>query len=200
MNLSWVKFDDRDNPDDENGYQVATDIFNLSSLYGLKLNQEIAASTRIEYRTSMLDNLNDPGYLDLGIGGTLKPADGFYVTIHPLNANLVFADDESVYESSIGAQIVGDYSDELAGGLSFKSKFTGFLSYKNLNRSNWTWTNVVSYKLWKVIGLGMEGGLRQNKQEALDFEINTEGNEDATLETIDNKLQSYFLIGISYKF
>ena len=58
----------------------------------------------------------------------------------------------------------------------------------------------MSYKLWKVIGLGIEGGLRGNRQETLDYEINTLGNEDATFDTIDNKLQSYFLAGISYKF
>jgi len=200
LNVGWVKFDDRDDPDDENGYQVATDIFNISSLYGRKLTKKLAASARAEYRTAILDNLNNPGYLDLGIGGTLKPADGFYCTFHPVNANLVFADDQTVYESTIGAQIVADYSGELVGGLSFKSKLVGFMSYKDANRSNWTWTSAVSYKLWKIIGLGIEGGLRGNKQETLDFEINTEGNEDATFDTIDNKLQSHFLIGISYKF
>ncbi len=200
LNVGWVKFDDQDDPDDENGYQVATDIFNISSLYGRKLTQKMAASARVEYRSSIIDDFNDPGYLDLGIGGTWKPAKSLFCTFHPINANLVFADEESIYRSTFGAKFVADYNTDLGGGLSLTSNFSGFLSYKNFNRSNWTWTGSVNYKLWKVVGLGIEGGLRGNKQETLDHEINKLGNEDATFDTIDNKLQHYFLAGISYKF
>jgi hypothetical protein len=200
LNLGWVKFDDQDDPDDENGYQVATDIFNLSSLYGRKIGNKLAASGRMEYRSSILNNFNDPGYLDLGIGFTWDPAKGLFVTFHPLNGNLVFADQESIFESTFGSKIVAEYSRDISGGLSFTSNFSGFLSYRSINRSNWTWNTSVSYKLWKVIGLGIEGGLRGNRQETLDYEINILGNEDANFDTIDNKLQSYFLAGISYKF
>ena len=160
VNLGWVRFDDRDDPDDEEGYRVATDIFNVSSLYGRKLNKNLAASGRMEYRSSLLNNFNDPGYLDLGIGGTWDPVKGFFVTVHPVNANLVFADSESVFQSTFGAKIVADYAREFTNGISFKSNFSGFLSYRDINRSNWTWTNTFSYKLWKIIGIGIEGGLR----------------------------------------
>ena len=200
INLGWVRFDDQDDPDDESGYQVATDIFNLSSLYGRKIGKNIAASGRMEYRSSILNNFNDPGYLDLGIGFTWDPAKGLFVTFHPVNANLVFADQESIFQSTFGSKIAAEYSRDFSGGLSITSNFSGFLSYKNINRSNWTWTTSLSYKLWKVIGLGIEGGLRGNRQETLDYEINALGNEDATFDTIENKLQSYFLAGISYKF
>jgi hypothetical protein len=200
LKLGWVKFDDKNNPDDEKGYQVATDIFNISSLYGRKLTKRLAASARLEYRSSIVDNFNDPGYLDLGIGGTWDPIKGLFVTIHPVNANLVFADSESVFESTAGAQIVVDYSRNFASGISTKSNFAGFISYRNKNRSNWTWTNSISYKIWKGIGLGIEGGLRENQQETLDYVINTEGEDDATFDSIDHVLQYYFLAGISYKF
>jgi hypothetical protein len=200
LNLGWVKFDDLDDPEDENGYRVATDIFNISSLYGRKLNQKLAGSARAEYRSSILNNFNDPGYLDLGIGGTWDPANGLYITLHPLNANLVFADKESIFESTVGAKLVADYSRDFSGGFSIKTNFSGFYSYKNINRSNWTFTGSLSYKLWKVIGIGIEGGLRGNRQETLDHVINVIGNEDATFETVDNKLQSYFLVCLAYKF
>ena len=112
VNLGWVRFDDRDDPDDEDGYQVATDIFNISSLYGRKLKKSLAASGRMEYRSSLLNNFNDPGYLDLGLGGTWDPVKGLFVTVHPVNANLVFADAESVFESTFGAKLVANYERE----------------------------------------------------------------------------------------
>ena len=199
LNLGWVKFDDLDVPDDDDGYQVATDIFNISSLYGRKLHKHLAASARMEYRSSIINNFNDPGYLDLGIGGTWDPAKGLFVTFHPINANLVFADSESIFKSTFGSKIVAEYARSYSNGISFKTNFSGFLSYRNINRSNWTWTNTFSYQLWEFIGIGIEGGLRGNRQETLEFEIN-QGDEDATFDTIDDKLQSYFLAGISYKF
>jgi hypothetical protein len=200
LNLGWVKFDDLDDPDDQEGYRQATDIFNISSLYGRKLTKSIAASGLIEYRSSILSNFNDPGYLDLGIGATWTPAKGLFVVVHPLNYNIVFADSESIFESSFGAKIVADYTREFSNGISFKTNLSAFLSYEEADRSNWTWTNSLNYTLWKGIGIGLEGGLRGNRQETLDYEINVLGNEDATFDTIDNKLQSYFLLGVSYKF
>lgn len=200
LNLGWVKFDDEDDPNDDDGYRQATDIFNLSSLYGRKLSKSWAASALVEYRSTILSNFNNPGYLDLGVGATWTPAEGLYIVIHPLNANLVFADSESIFKSTFGAKLVADYSREFSNGIAFKSNLSTFLSYEDVNRSNWTWTNSFSYTLWKVIGVGFETGLRGNRQETLEHEIKVLGNEDATFDTIDNKLQSYFLMGISYKF
>jgi len=200
LNLGWVKFDDLDDPNDDDGYRQATDIFNVSSLYGHKLTNTIAASALIEYRTSILSNFNDPGYLDLGVGATWEPANGLYIVVHPLNYNVVFADSESIYESSFGAKLVADYSRKFSNGITFKTNLSTFISYKSSNLSNWTWINSLNYTLWKGIGIGVEGGLRGNRQETLDYEINTLGNENATFDTIDDKLQSYFLLGVSYKF
>ncbi len=200
LNLGWVKFEDEDDPDDDDGYRQATDIFNLSSLYGRKLSKSWAASALVEYRSTILSNFNNPGYLDLGVGATWTPAKGLYVVIHPLNANLVFADSESIFESTFGAKLVADYSRKFSNGIAFKSNLSTFLSYKGADRSNWTWTNSFSYTLWKYIGLGFETGLRGNPQETLEYEIKVLENEDATFDTIDSKLQSYFLMGVSYKF
>lgn len=199
LNLGWVKFDDKDDPDDDDGYREATDIFNISSLYGRKLTKKIAASALVEYRTSILSNFNDPGYLDLGVGATWEPANGLYIVVHPLNANLIFADSESIFESTFGAKIMADYSKEFANGISVKSNLSSFLSYEDSNRSNWTWTNSFGYTIWKNIGIGIEFGLRGNRQETLDYAIKNI-DENATFDTIDDELQSYFLAGVTYKF
>ncbi|MEX0360906.1 MAG: DUF3078 domain-containing protein, partial [Allomuricauda sp.] len=37
INLGWVKLDDKDDPTDDDGFREATDVFNISSLYGRKL-------------------------------------------------------------------------------------------------------------------------------------------------------------------
>ena len=199
INLTWVKLDDKDDPDDNEGFQEATDVFNLTSLYGRKLNKTFAISGLVEYRTTILSNFNDPGYLDIGVGGTWTPIKDLVVVFHPLNYNFVFSKETSVFDSSLGAKIVADYTKNI-GDLNFKSNLSIFESYKDSNLSNWTWTNAFGYKLWKMIGVGFEFGLRDNKQEALNYSINTLGNTDETFDSVDNDLQSYWMFGLNYKF
>lgn len=69
VNLGWVKLDDK-SVDGDAGFETATDVFTISSLYGKRINKKWAASALIEYRTSLIDNFNDPGYLDFGGGFT----------------------------------------------------------------------------------------------------------------------------------
>ncbi|MEJ2583549.1 MAG: hypothetical protein P8Z38_00445, partial [Robiginitalea sp.] len=106
-------------------------------------------------------------------------------------------------DSSFGAKILATYERKI-GGLDYKSNFSAFQSYKSSNLSNWTWTNVFSYKVWKGIGLGFEFGLRDNKQEALNFALDnfddTSGEPTPTFDNVDNKLQTYWLLGLSYDF
>ena len=198
-NLTWVKLDDEDDPTDEDGFREATDVFNLSSLYGRKLSDKFAVSGLLEYRTTILSNFNDPGYLDLGVGATWTPVANLVVVIHPLNYNFVFADDDTIFNSSLGAKILADYTRQI-GAVSFKSNLSLFQSYEDGDLSNWTWTNSFAYTLWKAIGVGFDFGLRNNKQEALNYEINTLGNTTATFDNIDNDLQTYWTLGLSYCF
>jgi len=198
-NLTWVKLDDRDDPTDDSGFRPTTDVFNVSSLYGRNIIKTLAVSGLMEYRTTVLDNFNDPGYLDLGIGGTWTPFENLIVVVHPINYNFVFSSGDTVFESSLGAKIVADYTRDI-GALNFKSNFSMFQSYKSSNYSNWTWTNSFSYTLWKIIGVGFDFGFRNNKQEALNYAINTIGDTGATFDTIDNDLQTYYTFGLSYKF
>jgi hypothetical protein len=187
-NFNWVKLDDKDDPTDNSDFRQATDVFTLSSLYGHKLSEKFAISALGEYRTTVLSNFNDPGYLDLGVGATWTPIQDMVVVIHPLNYNFVFASEGSSYESSMGAKIVVDYTRQI-GAVSFKTNFSTFQSYKSGDYSNWTWTNSFGYMLWKMIGVGFDFGLRSNLQEA----INIGG-------LTDNKTQSYWTLGVNYAF
>lgn len=199
VNFNWVKLDDKDDPNDDDGFRAATDVFNISSLYGRNLSDKFAISALGEYRTTVINNFNDPGYLDVGVGGTWTPIPDLVVVIHPLNYNFVFSSADDIFESSTGAKIVADYTKKL-GAVNFKSNLSMFQSYKSSDLSNWTWINSFAYTLWKGIGVGFDFGLRSNKQEALNYSVNTLGNTGETFDTVDNDLQTYWLLGLSYAF
>jgi hypothetical protein len=112
-NLNWVKLDNKDVSTDDENFNPTTDVFSLSSLYGRNITKSLAASGLMEYRTTLLDNFNDPGYLDLGIGATWTPIENLIVVIHPLNYNIVFSKGETVFESSLGSKIVADYTRQI---------------------------------------------------------------------------------------
>ncbi|WP_299098360.1 DUF3078 domain-containing protein [uncultured Winogradskyella sp.] len=202
-NLNWIKFDDKNDDDDDDSFKNGTDVFNISSLYGRNLSKTWAISGLMEYRTTLLDNFNDPGYLDVGVGATWTPIENLIVVIHPLNYNFVFAKNDAVFESSMGAKIVADYTRQI-GAINFKTNFSTFQSYKSSELSNWTWTNSFSYTLWKMIGVGFDFGLRSNQQEALNYAFNqwdpAGTDAEPTFDNLDNKLQSYYTFGLSYKF
>ena len=188
LTLGWLKFKDRDNTDGtiNDDFQVTADAFNFISLYGYKLTDKLAVSTLGEYRTSVLDGkFNNPGYLDLGLGATWTPITDLVVVFHPLNYNFVFADDDASFESSLGCKVVADYTTKIFEGLVWKSNFSGFLSYKGDPLHNWTWINGLSTAV-KGVGIGLDFGLRGNKQEAL-----AAGKDD-------NLLQTYWILGFSY--
>lgn len=186
LTLGWIKFDDKDNPDDVDDFQVAADAFNLSSLFGYKLSEKLAISTLGEYRTSILENrFNNPGYLDLGVGATWTPVENLVVVVHPLNYNFVFSDQEFDFQSSLGAKIVADYTRQLVKGVNWKSNLSAFLSYEGSDLSNWTWVNGISTAV-QGVGIGLDVGLRSNQQEA-----------NAAMLS-DNPLQTYWILGLTY--
>ena len=194
INIGWIKFDDKDDDSDSEDYEVANDIFNLSSLYGWKLSEKFAVSGLMEYRSTLINNFNNPGFLDLGVGGTWTPLSELTVVIHPLNYNFVFSDSDSQYDSSAGAKVVADYTRKF-GGLNVKSNLSIFFSYEGSELSNYTWTNAFSYTIWKSVGIGFDFGLRKNHQEALNFALIDD--PDATFDTVDNDLQSFWLLGLN---
>ena len=196
INLGWVKLDDKAIDGDE-GFETATDVFTITSLYGRRINKKWALSALTEYRTTLIDNFNNPGFLDIGVGFTWTPTERLVVVMHPGNYNIVFSKGDADFESSPGAKIVADYAATYHK-LNVKSNLSIFTSYNNSNLSNWNWTNSFSYSLWKKIGVGFEFGLRNNKQEALNNALITDTN--ATFDTADNKIQNYWLVGLSYAF
>ncbi|HAB27795.1 MAG TPA: hypothetical protein DCE27_08715 [Xanthomarina gelatinilytica] len=201
INLSWVKFDDKDDPNDDDNFRESSDVFNVTSLFGYKITKSLAASTLAEYRTTNIKNFNDPGYLDLGVGITWTPIENLVVVVHPLNYNFVFADNDAIFESSLGAKVVANYNRSF-GGLKFNSNLSAFMSYEDSDLSNWTWINSLSYTVWKGIGLGFELGLRDSKQEALNYAL---GQWDGTgtapdFDNVDNAVQVYTTFGLSYNF
>jgi hypothetical protein len=139
INLGWVKLDDESKTGDE-GFETATDVFTLSSLYGKRLNKKWALSALGEYRTTLIDNFNNPGFLDFGIGFTWTPTSRLVVVIHPANYNAIFSSGESIFTSSPGAKIVADYT-ATHNKISVKSNFSMFQSYNDGDLSNWNWTN-----------------------------------------------------------
>lgn len=216
VNLAWLKNDNLEDGIDSN-FESATDIFNLTSLFGYNVCKTIAASALGEYRTSIIKNFNDPGYLDIGVGATWTPIQDLVIVVHPINYNFVFSSGEANYESSLGAKIVVDYTKKLLGKINFKTNLSAFQSYKSGDFSNWTWVNSFGYTLWKGIGVGLEAGLRQNKQEVYNSSLATYtdlakqveagtiptlpvGTVAPILEKTDNVLQSYWLFGLNYAF
>ena len=186
LTLGWLKFDDKDNPDDVDDFQVSADAFNVTSLFGYKLSDKIAISTLGEYRTSILeDRFNNPGYLDLGVGATWTPIQDLVVVVHPLNYNFVFSDSDFDFQSSLGAKVVADYTRAITKGVNWKSNLSAFLSYEGSDLSNWTWVNGISTAV-KGIGIGLDVGLRSNQQEA-----------NAAMLS-DNPLQTYWILGLTY--
>ena len=194
LTLGWLKFDDKDNPDDIDDFQVSADAFNIMSLFGWKLSDQWAISALGEYRTSILDDkFNNPGYFDAGMGATWTPMENLVAVFHPLNYNFAFGDEVGgfSYESSLGCKVVVDYNTKLVNSVIWKSNFSGFLSYSDSDFSNWTWINGLSTAI-KGIGVGFDLGLRGNKQESL------AAIADGKLDEGDNPLQLFWLLGFSY--
>lgn len=205
LNVAKTKLDTDTNDNVDADYETSADAFGISSLYGFKLSPKWAVSALAEYRTTFLSNFNNPGFLDLGTGATWTPVNSLVVVFHPLNYNFVFSESGASYNSSLGAKIVADYSRQLPKGIAWKSNLSTFLSYQDMpNFSNWIWTNSFSLKLWKGIGVGFELGLKNNKQEAYNYKLRTDGLDPENftigdLSNDDNPLQTYWLLGFTYK-
>lgn len=194
--------------DDQADFETTADAINITSLYGYKLAPKWALSGLAEYRSTFLNNFNNPGYLDIGVGATWTPISNLVVVFHPLNYNIVFAKDEFTYEPSLGLKVVADYTQSLPAGIAWRSNLSAFISYSDPNNfSNWTWVNGFNFTAWKGIGVGLEYGLRGNRQESYNAFLSGTGISaetvaidafDDSTNAGDNPLQSYFVIGLTY--
>ena len=51
-----------------------------------------------------------------------------------------------------------------------------------------------------MIGVGFDFGLRSNKQEALNYSLAQTPATATSFGDVDNELQTYYTVGLSYKF
>ncbi|MCE2789893.1 MAG: DUF3078 domain-containing protein [Saprospiraceae bacterium] len=179
LTLGWQKL--KTTRDVEAPFKPISDIVSVSSLFGYKISSKMASSSLIEYRSSVIRNWNNPGYIDAGIGMTYSPDPSLYLVIHPLNYNLILASDTLNFTSSLGCKVNGEYKKDVLKQLHWRSNLTGFISYKNSSPSlhNGTWTNWLTIKLMKGLGIGLEFALRYSEQEI-------------------RALQTYYTAGVSY--
>jgi len=180
INLGWQQLKLTDDSDAK--FEPIADILTISSLFGANLRKNLAFSMLADYRTSVIVNFNNPGYLDLGAGITYHPLKDMVFVLHPLNYNFIFAKDNLDFTSSLGCKIVGDFSQALIKGLHWRSNLTGFISYRQNDPTlhNGTWTNWLSVAMYKGLGIGIEFALRYSAQEV-------------------EKIQNYYTFGVTYK-
>ncbi len=193
VKLKWHKSYNPNKESKDKGFQGKADVFKITTLFGYKLTKKFAISGLLDYKGTFIKEFADPSFYDVGIGATYKPIEDFYIVVNPLNYEFVLAGDDKDYQSSMGAKFLIDYTHKF-GKLNFNSNVVAFASYKSSDLSAWTWTNSFAYSFWKGIGVGFNFGLQQNKQERFNHKRDIYSN----LNESDNKLQSFWMFGVSY--
>ena len=150
-------------------WQQIPDQFLFSSLFGYKINSKLAASAEMAYRTPILNNFNNPGDLDLGVGVTWTPLPELFVLVHPLNYHWKFGDNPE-FNNAVGARVKAGYAKEIYPGVSWVSLLEGFYSYQDFDPAAhwWEWNNGVNFKVWKGIGVGVNFAFRAADSEIAD--------------------------------
>lgn len=188
-NLGWLKFNDKDIPDDVDKFKTTNDLFQASSVFRWKITEKLLFGSGVYYRSSLLDGkFNNPSYLTIaGIGLTWKPVPNLMIDIAPATYNWVISDDDA-YLSSFGNNLRLTYSYPILKGITWKTDLTAFTSYKDTKAlSNWTWYNMLTTNV-KGLGLVFDIGFRGNRQEALAFGA------------AEDTKQVWWLLGVSYAF
>lgn len=110
-----------------------TDVLLGSSLYGYRLNQDIALSVSGDFASSIFNFLN-PGSLGIGAGITWTPhqVPNLVVVIHPLTYQIAWAKGEQTETlNAVGAKLKAEYSHEFPGGIVWTSSLNSFIPYSN---------------------------------------------------------------------
>lgn len=183
-----------------------TDALGISSLAGYKITEKFAISAEGSYNSTLL-NFNDPGQLTISAGATWLPIPDLVVIVHPLGYQFNFPSAD--FTSNPGAKIGATYTKEIYKGISWNSNLSAFLSYTDDevkgystgDLSNWTWLNGFGFNLFKGIGVGINAGLRGDRQ--LVDNYRSLAGYDATLDDKSgetNPTQFYYNVGLSYGF
>lgn len=193
-NTVWQSLDtDTEDDTEKDGFleNRTNDVLNLGSLYGFRLNQDLAISAMGDFNTSVFRFL-EPGSLGLGLGATYTPHQlpNFVAVIHPFTYQIAFPADDSAIKTTggLGSKIRITYNKKFKGGVNWSTNLGSFIPYSQPAEGSddaqlfeYTWINNISFNVWKGIGIGFNFGLRQ-----ADFEF------DGT--------QSFSTLGISYGF
>jgi len=188
--------------------KAITDALDISSLAGYKLTEKFAISAEGKFLSSLL-NFNNPGKLQLSAGATWTPIPNLVVLIHPLGYEFNWPSED--FTSVAGAKIGASYAAEIIPGVAWTSNLSAFLPYGGDDTreilgvtgesgnwtagdlSNWTWINGFTFSVFKGIGVGVNLGLRSDKQLINNFALSRQ-----PVTQYDNKLSSYYSVGLSY--
>ncbi len=181
INLGWQKLDLNGSDDEDSKFQKIADVLRMNSHFGSRLNEKFALSALVEFNSAVLENFNNPGVLDAGVGFTWLPIQNMVLVVHPVNYHWVFGDNPD-FNNALGAKFSGDYSFKLPGGIRWRTTLSGFYPYidKMPSLREYTWTNNVSFPVWKGIGIGVDYSMRNAMVEF-------------------DGLQYFFVIGLSYR-
>ncbi len=198
-NIGWQGLDN--NTDDKSsgtGFLNDRNVDALigSSLYGYRLNQDIAISALGDLNTSVFSFLK-PGTFDISAGATITPhkVPNLVIIIHPLAYHFAFSALDGVKsQSAPGAKLKATYSFNLTDGITWSTNLGAFMPYSNeqfpiqYNEYNpttdmdelisaeeglfeYTWINTINVAdVWKGIGIGLTFGMRGAKFEFPDIQ------------------------------
>lgn len=110
-----------------------TDVLLGSSLYGYRLNEDIAISVAGDFASSIFNFLN-PGSLGFGGGITWTPqrVPNLVVVIHPATYQIAWArGDQSTNLNAFGAKLKAEYSHTFPKGIVWTSSLNSFLPYSS---------------------------------------------------------------------
>ncbi len=172
-------------------------LWDLVSSGGYYLYKDkIALSARAKWSTVLFDFT--PGSVTGSAGVSYTPIKNMELWLHPLGYQWNYPGD--TFQSSPGASFGGSYTGTLFKGISWTSNLEGFYAYGDAGEGadlveakdlhNWTWTNGFGIdNLWNGIGVGLNIGIRQNRQLA-----KSAGETDEKA----GDLQSFYNLGFKY--
>ena len=203
--------------------EAINDALDISSLYGKKITPKFAISAEGKYLSTLL-NFNDPGKLTLSAGATWLPINNLVVIVHPLGYEFNWPSGE--YASAAGAKVGATYSANILPNVAWTSNLSAFLpyggsdvtlpsydftdadgnmqtvaemplTYGGSDLANWTWINGFSTKILGGLGVGLNVGLRNDRQLANSARF-AAGNGAFNIGGSDNPLQVFYNLGLAY--